>query len=97
MVGHGVNKKAKRLAEEVSDQRIVRHDPHQEGWHSHYQPKSGGFHVNVPCANLGIQLFGDGFFGQTVDFFNPLSDIQELCDLVEEISEDIGEECEVDK
>lgn len=46
--GKGVNKAAKRLCEEVTDCPIVRHDPHQVGWHTHYQPKSGGFHVNVP-------------------------------------------------
>ena len=83
--GKGVNNQAKRLAEEVSDQKIVRHDPHREGWHSHYQPKSGGFHVNVPCANIGVVLFGDGFLGNALDFLNPLSDIQDMFDLADEL------------
>jgi RHS repeat-associated protein len=86
--GKGVNKAAKRLCEEVTDCPIVRHDPHQVGWHTHYQPKSGGFHVNVPGANIGVMAFGDGFWGNAVDFFNPLSDIQDVFDLVEEFMED---------
>ena len=85
--GKGVNKAAKRLCEEVSDCPIVRHDPHQVGWHTHYQPKRGGFHVNVPGANLGVMVFGDGFLGNAVDFFNPLSDVQDIVDIVEEIME----------
>ena len=85
--GKGVNKKAKRLAEEVTEKRVVRHDPHREGCHSHYQPKSGGFHVNVPCANIGVTMLGDGFLGNAVDFFNPLSDIQDIFDIVEELSD----------
>jgi hypothetical protein len=32
--------------------------------------------------------FGDGFWGNAVDFFNPLSDIQDVFDLVEEFMED---------
>ncbi len=35
----------------------------------------------IPGANLGTKLFGVGFLAEAVDFFNPLSDIQDIIDL----------------
>lgn len=43
--------------------------------------------MNVPCANIGVTMLGDGFLGNAVDFFNPLSDIQDIFDIVEELSD----------
>ena len=48
--------------------------------------------INVPGANIGVMAFGDGFWGNAVDFFKPLSDIQDVFDLVEEFMEDKVEE-----
>ena len=39
----------------------------------------------LSCANIGVVLFGDGFLGNALDFLNPLSDIQDMFDLVAEL------------
>ncbi len=31
---------------------------------------------------IGVTLFGDNAFGQTIDFFNPLSDLKDILDLL---------------
>jgi len=84
VVGKGASRKGKGLAKEVWGKKTTRHDPHQSGWKSHYQPRGGGGHVNytVPGAALGITLFGDNVFGKAVNFFNPLSDVQDMIDVV---------------
>ena len=38
--------------------------------------------VKIPGSALGVGLFGDNAFGNVCDFFNPLSDLQDLIDLV---------------
>ena len=38
--------------------------------------------LTIPGATIGVSLFGDNVLGQTYDFFNPLSDIQDVLDLV---------------
>ncbi len=38
----------------------------------------------IPGAALGITLFGDNFFGHAVNFFNPLSDVQDIIDLFQD-------------
>ena len=38
--------------------------------------------ITVPGANLGVAILGDNFFGQACDFFNPLSDLQDVINLV---------------
>lgn len=40
--------------------------------HSFY---TNGAKIVVPGAAVGVSLFGDNAFGETVDFFNPLSDV----------------------
>jgi hypothetical protein len=39
--------------------------------------------LTIPGANLGVTLFGNNLFGQACDFFNPLTDIQDLIDLIQ--------------
>ncbi|ALG68909.1 hypothetical protein [Beggiatoa leptomitoformis] len=34
----------------------------------------------VPGATLGVAIFGDNLLGEGVDFFNPLSDVQDVID-----------------
>ncbi len=36
----------------------------------------------IPGANLGIVIFGNNFIGHAANFFNPLSDLQDIVDLV---------------
>jgi uncharacterized protein RhaS with RHS repeats len=36
----------------------------------------------VPGSSLGVDAFGEGLVGETIDFVNPLSDIQEIVDLI---------------
>jgi RHS repeat-associated protein len=40
----------------------------------------------VPGSALGVMIFGDNFVGNGVDFFNPLSDLQDVLDLLRELS-----------
>ena len=78
-------KKAKRLVESATGKKTVRHDGHGPGQAPHYQPKNGGgAHVRVPGAHL---TEGMGLFGDAIDFFNPLSDAQDLIDLVQDVVE----------
>ena len=94
VVGKGSRQPAKRLAEEGTRKKIKRHDAHHPelGEYDHFQPKNGGgAHVNVPGANLGIVLLGDNFLGNTADFFNPISDVQEGFDISEDILNGINQ------
>ncbi|KPA11162.1 type IV secretion protein Rhs [Candidatus Magnetomorum sp. HK-1] len=45
----------------------------------------------VVGSTLGVYIFGNNFFGKTVDFFNPLSDIQDVVDLFQEDQENLCE------
>lgn len=37
--------------------------------------------LTVPFSAIGVSVFGDNLAGQAVDFFNPMSDIQNIVDL----------------
>ena len=96
--GEGSSRKAKRLVEEAfPDKPIKRHSPHQEGWNSHAQTKNGGgahanckLGVSIPGATLGNDILGDNIFGDALNFFNPLDDIQSTVDLYNEVVDLIG-------
>ena len=100
VVGSGSSKEARNLAKEKFGKKTVRHDPHQPGQKPHYQKKTGGGgHVKytVPGATAGTYLLGDNAFGKTLNFFNPLSDVQDVVDLADELGEASGKgdsECE---
>ncbi|MBR1588193.1 MAG: RHS repeat protein [Kiritimatiellae bacterium] len=81
MTGDGRSKKAKRLLEEAKGKgkRIVRHDGHKPGQAKHFQPKQGdGTHIRLP----GAHLTSGTLIGEALDFFNPISDIQDIIDLI---------------
>ncbi len=44
--------------------------------------------INVPGAALGTTILGDNIFGQAADFFNPLSDLQDIIDLFQSEEDD---------
>ena len=80
----GSKREAKRFAEEALGDGVVHHGPHKPGQMPHYQKKKGdGRHVfhRIPGAAIGVSLIGDNLLGNAADFFNPLSDIQDLIDL----------------
>ncbi len=39
----------------------------------------------IPGSTIGATLFGDNAFGKTIDFINPISDIQDVADFLEEM------------
>jgi RHS repeat-associated protein len=85
VTGPGASGTAKKIAKDIwPDKKIRRHDGHEPGQHDHYQPKSGGGHVKyrIPGSNLGVSILGCNLLGKAVDFFNPLSDAQDVLDLV---------------
>ena len=95
--GHGARKEAKRLMKEAGGKntKIVRHDPHNPGQLPHYQPKhGGGVHAfyDTTKAFTAVGLLGDNFFTQFIDFFNPISDINEILDIIREAEEELAEE-----
>ena len=44
--------------------------------------------ISIPGANLGVAMFGNNVFGSVCNFFNPLSDLQDLIDLATGASND---------
>ncbi|MBQ0721654.1 MAG: RHS repeat-associated core domain-containing protein [Gammaproteobacteria bacterium] len=91
VIGNGASKKAKQLAKEKFGQKTVRHDAHTSGQIPHYQHKNGGrghvfygkSRIVIPGAAIGASLFGeDSWAAEIVNFFNPLSDLQDVSDLV---------------
>jgi len=57
--------------------------------HYHRSDRSGNhtfYSTAIPGAYLGNDIFGDNFFGDTANFFNPLIDIQELIDLYDDLT-----------
>lgn len=40
--------------------------------------------LSVPGATLGVAIFGNNLLGEACDFFNPLSDVQDVLDLMQE-------------
>jgi RHS repeat-associated protein len=97
--GAGSSKDAKNMAREVFGDRTTRHDPHQAGQKPHYQHKNGGrghvFYKTLAAATA-INWLGDNALGNTIDFFNPLSDVKDVIDLANELlaSGDEEESCE---
>ncbi len=53
------------------------HTPDRTGGHG-FVPKTPAI---IPGATLGHDIFGDNLLGDIADFFNPLSDIQDIVDL----------------
>lgn len=39
----------------------------------------------MPGAHLGVFLFGDNLLGDLFDFFNPLSDAQDIVDILSDL------------
>lgn len=89
--GAGASKKARKLAKEEWGSKTTRHDPHQPGQMSHYQHKNGGkghiFYRDTLAGFTGVGIFGDNFFGNAIDFFNPVSDVKDVLDLLDEFNE----------
>jgi RHS repeat-associated protein len=56
--------------------------------HYHPRPRNGGhgfLNGTVPGATLGKDVFGDNVVGEAVDFFNPLSDAQDMIDTANDV------------
>jgi hypothetical protein len=101
VTGPGASGDAKRLARERFGDRTVRHDAHARGQMPHYQHRNGGRgHVYYEArgligigAGLGSAIFGEDTWGaDVVDFFNPLSDIQDVWDFVDPLETEFEQE-----
>ncbi len=82
--GPGSSGTARGLAREQFGSRTVRHDGHNGGM-SHYQHKNGGQGHVFYRAATGLTFtgqFGDNWATEALDFFNPISDVVEVMDLV---------------
>ena len=71
---------------------MLHHDPHGDGYYPHYQTnnkRGHSFYRNgalIPGAGLGDMVgrkTGVPILGDVVDFFNPLSDIQDAIDAID--------------
>ncbi|MCB1850400.1 MAG: RHS repeat-associated core domain-containing protein, partial [Gammaproteobacteria bacterium] len=92
VAGPGASGKAKQLAREQFGKKTVRHDAHQQGQTKHYQHKNGGrghvfygtsSRIVIPGAAIGSSVFGEDSWGAAmVNFINPLSDVQDVSDLI---------------
>jgi len=86
---------ARAIAEGAANkgEKVIHHEAHKKGYRSHYHilGKPGHiFYGAIPGADLGSMIgrkTGSRLLGQVVDFFNPLSDVQELLDFLNSLSE----------
>lgn len=79
MIGRGATGKARRLLKSVTSKKVVVHDGHKPGQKPHVQEKNGGgTHILLFGAKITCALP----FGELLDFFNPISDIQDLLNFV---------------
>ncbi|MGE3540529.1 MAG: RHS repeat-associated core domain-containing protein [Candidatus Tectimicrobiota bacterium] len=72
---------------------LLKHEPHKKGYRPHYQTdkKSGHtfYSVSIPGAGIGTFIgrkTGIPLLGDIIDFFNPLSDIQDVLNLLDDIT-----------
>jgi RHS repeat-associated protein len=91
----GSKKQLKKFSKEKGKPRPEKPEKHGEGTYHYHLPDRRGGHgfivrsnAIIPGAFFGRDLFGDGFWGNTVDFFNPLSDLQDLLDLFSDDDDD---------
>ena len=81
--GKGAAKDAKKLGKENFGNKNTRHDGHNGG-RPHWQHKNGGrghvFYETISSLTA-VSIFGDNFFGNEIDFVNPISDIKDIIDL----------------
>ena len=69
----------------------------------HYHPtgretdfgKHGGHGFVTKCTAVG--LFGDHWYTEAIDFFNPMADINDVLDLIDELSDEDGKDSELDE
>ena len=93
--GTGSSQQARQLAREQYGDNAVRHDGHELSDGStgmpHWQHKNGGrSHVFYGALSslTFVGSFGDHWTMQGIYFFNPISDIKDLVDLVDEFGSD---------
>jgi hypothetical protein len=70
-------------------EKTARHDGHKPGDMKHYQHKNGGrgkVYYRALAAGTAVGLAGDNVAAQIVDFFNPISDVKDVVDLVIEFN-----------
>ena len=78
----------KKWAKDKGKGKPIR-EKHGDGtthWHDPSRSRGHGFEnsgVFVPGAGLGKDLFGDNLLGEAADFFNPLSDVKDIIDLLD--------------
>ena len=71
--------------------RTMRHDPHRPGYRPHYQTDGRPghtFYQGIPGAGLGGMIgrkTGMPLLGNLIDLINPLSDVQDILDLGQEL------------
>jgi hypothetical protein len=79
----GKGKTGKPIYERSGDGEYHYHTPDRKnvkgGAGGHAFTNSG---FVIPLSSLGNDIFGDNLFGDAINFFNPLSDAQDLIDLL---------------
>jgi hypothetical protein len=82
--GKGAKKGAKQLWDEVFGGGGTHHGPHKAGQRPHYQdPRGGKGHVFYEelTGFTAVGVFGDHWWAQLIDVFNPLSDVLDVLDM----------------
>jgi RHS repeat-associated protein len=98
----GSNKMMKKLQKEKGIGKPIK-EKHGDGTtHWHRADREGGHAfvegaAVVPGSALGNDMFGDNPFADVVDFFNPLSDLQDIIDLFNDLFGETGEDEEAEE
>lgn len=84
--GKGSSGRGRKLANEKWPGEAVRHDGHGPGGMKHWQRRTGGdCHIFYRCTAVGA--FGENGLTSLLDVFNPMSDINDLRDMVSELQD----------
>ena len=93
VTGAGSSKVGKQMARQAFGNKTVRHDAHRPGQMNHYQHKNGGkghvFYRSLAVLTF-TNAFGDNALTQTMDFFNPISDVVDIMELASDNNETTG-------
>ncbi|MCJ9427803.1 hypothetical protein [Kordiimonas marina] len=92
ITGRGARTEAKRMDRALNGDRTVRHEGHElpngEKGMNHFQHRNGGtghtFYQVIAGLTAAHYLGDDSNVAAVVDFFNPVSDVKEVIDVIDE-------------
>ena len=91
--GSNIKAPGRKSAKNAAGNGAKEHGAHgkgagEDGPHFHTSDHNGGhsfFDGAIPGAALGVDFLGDNVFGQAVDLVNPLSDVQSIIDIYDDL------------